>query len=369
MAAHVVQSISWVITLRPPSSIKPKQRMKLGRTEIRGIVLLNYSILGFLCLFQVIHSALNIATTTQYLLHRLPRQQTEKGCNGREEYCDRPYDNITQIATHGSPFAGVMPSDNQNIGIRAQLDAGIRFLQAQTHKGLIFGGLKLCHTSCMMEDAGALEDYLRTVKNWLEDHPNEVVTLLLTNGDFVDIGAFEQAFTKVGLHDLAFAPTPRPKRKRAAKIAGRWPTLREMIKKNHRLIVFLDYGAKPAKVPYILDEFDHFWETPFNTVDPKFEQCEIDRPKLKKDASSEALAQMSSRMYVVNHYLDTTILGIKVPNRKDAKKTNSVDGRGSIGAQAALCQKKHGHKPRVILVDYFDVGQVMKAQDRLNGIS
>lgn len=367
MPDHVVQQVSWV-NLRPSSRTNTKRTMKLGRAEIKCIVLLNYSVLALLCLYQIIHSALNIATTTQYLTTHLPRQQTEKGCNGREEYCDRTYDNITQIATHGSPFSGVMPSDNQNVGVEAQLDAGIRFLQAQTRKGLIFSGLKLCHTSCMMEDAGPLEDYLRRVKHWLDSHPNEVVTLLLTNGGFLDIGAFEQVFTKVGLVDIAFAPPPRPRRKRAPKVAGRWPTLRELIKKKQRLVVFLDYGAKPAKVPYILDQFDHFWETPFNTVDPNFRQCDIDRPPLKKDASKEAVAQMSSRMYLVNHYLDTTVLGIKVPNRRDAKKTNAAEGEGSIGAQAALCEQKHGHKPKVVLVNYFDVGQVLKAQDRLNGI-
>ena len=348
------------------------ENMRLGRTEIRGIVLLNYSIVAALCTYIIIRSSLNIASTLYPLLHHLPRQQTTTGCNGRAEYCDRKYDNMTQIGTHGSAFSGIMPSDNQNFDITAQLDAGIRFLQAQTHRGLVFGELKLCHTSCMMEDGGALKDYLTTVKKWLEANPHEVVTLLLTNGDYLDVGAFDQVFTKAGITDLVYTPQrapPKTRHRRGENNATstnpeQWPTLGQMIAKNQRLVVFLDYGAKPTSVPYILNEFAYFWETPYDTTDPTFSQCAIDRPYLAADATPAARRDVEQRMYIVNHYLDTKVLGMEVPDRRDAKKTNAWE---SVGRQAGLCERVHGRKPRVVLVDYFDVGGWFRVQDRLNG--
>ena len=363
--------------------------MRIRRYVIRKQVLCNYTILWLLCCYLIVTTSINIATTTYPLLHNVPIQSTN-GCNGRHQYCDLTYDNITQIATHGSPFYGILPTHNQNFDVTTQLNAGIRFLQAQTRRGLIFGELKLCHTNCLIADAGALEDYLLTVKEWLIEHPQEVVSLLLTNGDFVDVGAFEEAFSKAGLSGLAYIPnsastktttttsSSSPSKTRTLgngtkSPTHQWPTLGEMIRLNQRLVVFLDYGANPTHVPYLLREFQYFWETPYNTIDPTFPQCAIDRPESARESSSSSLPsfrnEVEQRMYIMNHYLDTRILGMEVPNRRDARKTNSVNGLGSIGAQAELCEELHGgKKPRIVLVNYFEVGEVLKAQDMLNGL-
>ncbi|KAL9132005.1 MAG: hypothetical protein Q9217_000215 [Psora testacea] len=345
--------------------------MRIRGYDICKQVLCNYIIVSLLCCYLIVRASINIATTIYPLLHHLPVQATN-GCNGRTEYCDRTYDNITQIATHGSTFYGILPTQNQNFDITAQLNAGVRFLQAQTHRGPIFGELKLCHTDCMLEDAGALEDYLLTIKDWLNTHSQEVVSLLLTNGDFLDVGAYEKVFSKVGINDLAYVQKPASTTKRLANgstLAGdHWPTLGEMIEVNQRLVIFLDYGADTAEVPYILNEFQYFWETPFDTTDPLFPQCAIHRPRISSESPPGIVAQIERRMYIVNHYLDTTLFGMEVPNRRDAKKTNAISGEGSIGAQARLCETLHaGKKPRVIMVDYFDVGQTLEAQEMLNG--
>lgn len=124
------------------------------------------------------------------------------------------------------------------------------------------------------------------------------------------------------------------------------------------LTLLLDYGADVAKVPYILDEFAYYFETPFDVTDRKFPNCNIDRPPG---------ANADGRMYIVNHFLDVDILGVLVPDRLRAPKTNAVSGEGSIGAQADLCRSKHSRSPNVILVDFIDQGQVMAAQNKLNG--
>ncbi len=72
-------------------------------------------------------------------------------------------------------------------------------------------------------------------------------------------------------------------------------------------------------------------------------------------------------MYIVNHFLDINFFGILIPDRDKADTTNAATGEGSIGAQASLCKTTYGKKPNFVLVDFVDQGQVIQAQDALNG--
>ncbi|KAJ5746682.1 hypothetical protein N7520_011864 [Penicillium odoratum] len=276
-------------------------------------------------------------------------------CNGRTEYCTRSYSNITFIGSHDSAFVGSLPQQNQNIDITAQLDMGIRYLQAQTHKSLLDDTvLELCHTSCLLEDAGTLKAYLSTIKSWLDDNPNEVVTLLLTNGDSLDISIFGSTFVSAGIDSYAFVPSSEP------LAYADWPTLGDLIDSGKRLIAFLDYGANTGTVNYVLDEFAYYFETPYDVTDSTFSNCSIDRP---------AGASASGRMYLVNHYLDVDIFGVDIPDRDKASTTNAATGDGSLGAQATECEALYGHAPNVMLADFVDKGEVIEAQNELNGFS
>lgn len=167
-------------------------------------------------------------------------------CNGHPEFCNRGYSNVTFIGSHDSAFVGPLPQQNQNIPISAQLDMGIRFLQAQTHRSEVDSSvLELCHTSCLLEDAGPLESFLATVKTWLENHPTEVVTLLLTNGDSVSVSEFAAVFASSGIKPYAYVPKENP------LPVTEWPTLQELIAQNTRLVVFLGtYTRLPDLLAY-----------------------------------------------------------------------------------------------------------------------
>lgn len=158
--------------------------------------------------------------------------QTE--CNGRPEYCDRRYSELSFVGAHNSPFVGFLPQHNQEISVVSQLNLGIRYLQGQTHLNAR-GKLRMCHTSCFLENAGGLDAYLLKVKAWLDDNPDEVVTLLITNGDRLDISRFDEAFRKSSIVPYAFVPPSSPHK----LPMDTWPTLRQMIQSNKRLVVFL----------------------------------------------------------------------------------------------------------------------------------
>lgn len=57
-------------------------------------------------------------------------------------------------------------------------------------------------------------------------------------------------------------------------------------------------------------------------------------------------------MVLVNHFLDTNISGILIPNRAAANVTNSA---ASITAQANICVGLYGSNPNFILVGSSDM--------------
>lgn len=91
-------------------------------------------------------------------------------------------------------------------------------------------------------------------------------------------------------------------------------------------------------MPYILDEFTYFFETPYDVTDKSFNECTLDRP---------AGASADGRMYIVNHFLDVDILSILIPDQIEASSTNS---ESSILAQSDLCYQDWGRMPNFILV-------------------
>lgn len=82
-----------------------------------------------------------------------------------------------------------------------------------------------------------MEDFLRLVKGWLllDGHEEDLVTLLLTNGDNVDVWLFAQAFEGSGMDELVYVPE-------ADGLDG-WPSTEEMVDKGKRVVVFLGMHA------------------------------------------------------------------------------------------------------------------------------
>lgn len=198
-------------------------------------------------------------------------------CNGHAELCDKSYADVVYIGAHNSYAVGDGVSDNQAVNITTTLKGGVRLIQGQAHENHgIFRSdesnpseLSLCHTSCFLQDGGSLEDYLRSVRSWLDENPREVLTILMTNPDRVDIKRWEAGFDSTGFHanntwwpknrlqDGSYGPGP---------MRDQWPTLGEMIDQNRRVVIFLDYASDRDRVPWILPEFDSVYENPFDQL-------------------------------------------------------------------------------------------------------
>jgi hypothetical protein len=201
----------------------------------------------------------------------------------------------------------------------------------------------------------------------MDDHPYEVLTMLLGNSDQVDVKNYTAPIQNSGLGKYVYTPPKIP------MAIGDWPTLGQLILSGKRLIIFMDYAANQKTVPYILDEFSQMWETPFSPTDAAF-PCTTQRPPgLNRNQSLE-------RMYMANHNLnlEVSVLGLSllVPNTAVLNQTNAVSGTSSLGAMADECQSKStviistqrittnslpgdwGRAPNFLLVDYYNYGNV-----------
>ncbi|KAF8665457.1 hypothetical protein AX16_000475 [Volvariella volvacea WC 439] len=278
-------------------------------------------------------------------------------CNGHAELCEKSYGAVSYVGAHNSYAIGVNNlAVNQDQPITRQLDDGIRLLQSQAH--LENGVITLCHTSCALFNGGTLEDYLRTVKTWLDANPNEVLTLLIVNSDNVPASQYDVVFQAAGLDAISFAPESSP------LPAASWPTLGSMIDSGRRLVTFLDNGADPS-IPYLIDghidlEFSNVWETAFNVVDQNLFDCTVDRFR----------GDTSTQLFLINHFLDRLVLGQPVPDIDRANITNAATGFGSLGTHVETCVATHGRAPNFLLVDFYEYGggSVFQVAADINGV-
>lgn len=294
-----------------------------------------------------------------------PEPTNTQPCNGHVELCTRRYSNVTHVGCHNSPF--VRPGNsgsNQELPVRAQLDDGVRFLQAQIQFPENATEPHFCHTSCDLLDAGPITDWLTEVTNWVRDHPYDVVTIMLGNGNYSHPSLYAPFIEKSGITRYTYEAPYLP------MSLNDWPTLEDMIVRGKRVVMFLDYEARQEEYPWLLDEFSQMWETPFDPLDRDF-PCTVQRPPdLSRDAAK-------NRLYLMNHNLNVefNVLGISllVPAVALLNETNAAEGHGSLGLAANNCRSDWARAPNILNVDYYNYGDppgsVFEVAARLNNVT
>ena len=116
----------------------------------------------------------------------------------------------------------------QRKSIRAQLDDTIRALMLEVHDR--DGSLALCLGDCQGGSV-AFGSGLDEVRAFLSDNPRDVVTLIVENHVAADRVA--AGLDQAGLGAFLLAQT----------LDAPWPTLRQMIARGERLVVFVDDAA------------------------------------------------------------------------------------------------------------------------------
>ncbi|MBQ1159404.1 hypothetical protein KBZ21_14960 [Streptomyces sp. A73] len=290
----------------------------------------------------------------------------ETYCNGSAQLCELRYDQAAYVATHNamSTTADRFISPLQDGDITAQLDNGARALLVDTHTwerpdqiaqrlkvsefapemreritGLIDKaqpsrpGLWLCHAVCR-GGAIPLVETLRDIGTWLDEHPGEVVTLIVQDG--ISGEQTRAAFRKAGLDRLLYTPDDDPK--------AQWPTLGKMVEDNERLVVFAEHADGPA--PWYRNFYRYGMETPYAFSTPEEMTCEPNRGGTGK------------RLFLMNHFV-TSGGGSRI----DAREVNAKD---FVVDRAQRCEAARDHPVNFVAVDFANLGDAAAAVDTLN---
>ncbi|GKT88385.1 PLC-like phosphodiesterase protein [Colletotrichum tofieldiae] len=290
-------------------------------------------------------------------------------CNNSPSLCSRKYNNITHMGAHDSAFlrdASTQNSiaGNQYFNATVALNSGLRLLQAQVHvvNGTSGSVLQLCHTTCSLLDAGTLENWLSAVKDWMDKHTNDVVTILLVNSDNQAASAFGKVFESSGISKYGYKPS-------SSSTTSSWPTLQNMIDADTRLVTFVASITADTNYPYLLPEFSYVFETDYEVTTASGFNCTIDRPSTYSSATAAVSANM---LPLMNHFQYQILAAdILIPDVSDIETTNSpsTSAAGNLGLHAQTCKSEWGVKPVFVLVDFFDKGPAIDTADSLNGLS
>jgi len=127
---------------------------------------------------------------------------------------------------------------------------------------------------------------------------------------------------------------------------GAWPTLREMVATDARLVVFTDDAS--AVLPWHHYVWSHAWETHFSAETPEDFSCAKNRGSL------------ANPLFILNHFL-TAPIGF--PHLAEM-----VNHDPFFVERALQCQAESGALPNFVTVDFYDIGDVFHVVDVLNGL-
>ena len=173
------------------------------------------------------------------------------------------------------------------------------------------------------------------IKAFLDDHPGEVVTLMIQDG--VAPADAEAAFVESGIDDLLYSATAD----------GDWPTLAELIDRGQRLVVFSEQHVPPPS--WYLSAFRHIQDTPYGARSPDELSCAANR------------GPHEAPLFLLNNWIER-----QAPDRATARIVNAKD---FIVERARRCADERGKMPNFIAVSFYDIGDVLGAVDELNGLT
>jgi hypothetical protein len=194
-------------------------------------------------------------------------------------------------------------------------------------------GTYLCHNECAL-GATPLIDALRTIREFLDENPDEVVTLIIQDGITAEETA--DAFSRAGLDPYVHEHT----------LGTPWPRLGELIDRGERLVVFAEVEGPPPG--WYHQAFENIQETPYRFEEPADFTCAPNRGD--PDAS----------LFLLNHWVQRV-----APDRADAVNVNSLD---AIVDRARSCQRERGLLPNFIAVNFYGIGDLAEAVATLNGV-
>ncbi len=255
-------------------------------------------------------------------------------CNGSIDLCARRFDEVSYATTHNamSNAEESWVEPNQNLGIARQLDAGVRGLMLDIHE---WGeDVLLCHGPCPLGSLPLVEG-LQRIGRFLRTHRGEVITIIFES--YVPAPRVATAFAGADVETFVHAHAP----------GTPWPTLRELIDADERLVVFTDDDGG-GTYDWYMNVWAHAFDNPYaaETVDEM--TCDGGR------------GDDANPLFILNHFLSAPLA------QPDTAPT--VNANPFLVDRARMCMTARAHLPNFVTVDFYDQGDLFDAVAQLNGL-
>jgi hypothetical protein len=135
-----------------------------------------------------------------------------------------------------------------------------------------------------------------------------------------------------------------------------WPTLREMIESDQRLVMLAENHAGAA--PWYQLAYKRLTEeTPFLFTSA----ARLTSPNGLAATCRANRGPKSAPLFLINHWVSTD----PVPRPSDASKVNAY---GPLLRRARECEKLRHHLPNLLAINFYKRGDVFRVVDTLNGV-
>jgi hypothetical protein len=250
------------------------------------------------------------------------------------------YNEVCWLCTHNafSSSAYGWIYFQQILSIEEQLQYGVRafMIDVWPCKGdiyLLHGGWSQTLLQRPFKTPQKLDWFLPKIKTWLNDHPKDIITLIMES--YLEDGKLllKDKLTKAGLYDMVY------KLKK-----GKWDTLDQMIKDNKRLVITSrksSDGVITAKNNIIENHWDY-----------------------DKNKKGDLFYSSKGSIFVFNHFKPVSLLPVSYilfNKRKDIEKR--------IEAASMKLEKLYDQevKPNFVAVDFVQYGDAREVVRRING--
>ena len=258
-------------------------------------------------------------------------------CNGSADLCSKQYNEIAYLTTHNafnSDEDGLL-FPNQTYNIASQLNDGVRGLMIDVYDHF---GTPTAYHSLFMLGTIPLSDIFNDIKTFLDNNPNEIVTIILEC--YVTANDIESKINQSGLSNYLYTHN------------ATWPTLQNMIDNDSRLVIFTDVDDASSSQNWYHYVWDYAVETHYSVGTINDFTCNFNRGDPLND------------LFIFNHFVTDATLGYGLYN-----ESNDVNANPFFINRALDCQNQTNKFPNFVTVDYYELGDGLDVVDQLNGIT
>lgn len=370
--AALVELVTACMTLRAEPHWLSREELTV---ELKGAARLGAALVaGWGVLLGVFAAGVTRSTSWAWLPTR--------GCNGDEQLCELPLDEVVFATTHNSMAASDQPGwliPNQELGIAQQLEDGVRGFMIDVYWGYPAGDqvlthfdeggevgagfarvvgeegvqaarrirnrllgepygprdLYLCHGFCEL-GATTLSEGLLVFRRFLERHPREVLVIVVEDNGQIDPADMARALEASGLSRFIYhGPTTAP-----------WPTLGAMIERGQRVLIGAE--VEGGDLPWYHSVYDGLiQETPYHFTTPAEFSCAPHR------------GDRTGALFLLNHWI--TAPPAPLPSRAEV-----VNGKSFLLSRVEQCEEERGRRANLVAVDFYRTGALFEVVRQLN---